>query len=339
MKPDPVFWKFANPVYLFAVIVSVLIYRSLMEYQHAQVEFYGFAENKETDINLDYPVEIVRVLVVPGQFVQKGTPLAEVINARIQQGIEEDNLGIQVLAAKERIGQTEETGRIEALELEKSNRLAAIQQKIDQAKSELAYQTSLWEGLKTIQPTGLSDFHPEKEKIRSLEMEYQQAMASYDQEIKSRKENARIQRGLYFQESARIQSGIRLKEERLQHFQITAPHDGLVGNIKCREGEFFDAFVSLISFYEANPTQVKAFVHENQIIHVDLGDTFQVGSIKDNELRYRGVVIGLGSRIVEIPERMRKIPEIKSYGREVTIELPPDNALLQKEKVRLSILR
>ncbi len=339
MKPDPVFWKFANPVYLFAVIVSVLIYRSLKEYQHAQVEFYGFAENKETDINLDYPVEIVRVLVVPGQFVQKGTPLAEVINARIQQGIEEDNLGIQVLAAKERIGQTEEAGRIEALELEKSNRLAAIQQKINQAKSELAYQTSLWEGLKTIQPTGLSDFHPEKEKIRSLEMEYQQAMASYDQEIKSRKENARIQRGLYFQESARIQSGIRLKEERLQHFQITAPHDGLVGNIKCREGEFFDAFVSLISFYEANPTQVKAFVHENQIIHVDLGDTFQVSSIKDNELRYRGVVIGLGSRIVEIPERMRKIPEIKSYGREVTIELPPDNALLQKEKVRLSIFR
>jgi hypothetical protein len=49
-------------------------------------------------------------------------------------------------------------------------------------------------------------------------------------------------------------------------------------------------------------------------------------------------VIGMGHRIVEIPERLRKIPEIKTYGREVLIQIPSDNKFLQKEKVVLTFI-
>lgn len=330
-------WKFINPVYLLAVAGSVALYESLVDYRHASPDFYGFAENKETNINLDYPVEVVRIPVVPGQFVRKGDLLAEVVNAGIGQAIESENLGIKVLEAREDIWKEEEKADIRMLELEKQNKLTAIQQQIDQAQAELKYQSDLWDGLKSIAPVA-GGYHPQEEKIKQLQLQYRQEAAAYDLEITNRKTYLDIHINPYRQERARIHSAINLEKKRSERFRITAPHDGLIGNVHCREGEFIDEFTTLISFYEANPTQVKAYVYENQLLHVALQDTFWVSSIRTGGLKYKGVLVGLGSRIVEIPERMRKIPEIKAYGREVTIEISPDNSLLQKEKVRLQQL-
>ena len=59
-------------------------------------------------------------------------------------------------------------------------------------------------------------------------------------------------------------------------------------------------------------------------------------TIKDATQNYTGKVVGLGSRIVEIPARMRKVPEFKTYGREVIIRLPAKSNFLQNEKLVLT---
>ena len=123
-----------------------------------------------------------------------------------------------------------------------------------------------------------------------------------------------------------------------EKLSIHAPKDGLIGNIHCLEGENKSSFSTLITFYERNPTLVKGYVHENLIVHVEVGDTLEVSSSLHPEHKRHGVVAGLGSRIVEVPERLRKIPELKTYGREVLIQIPPDNPFLQKEKVVLNFL-
>jgi len=116
---------------------------------------------------------------------------------------------------------------------------------------------------------------------------------------------------------------------------IVAPTDGLIGNVHCKEGEHITDFRTLISFYEPNPTLVKAYVHEDYLVKVDIGDEFKISSIKDITQTYTGKVVGLGSRIVEIPARMRKVPEFKTYGREVVIRLPAKSKFLQNEKLIL----
>ena len=123
-----------------------------------------------------------------------------------------------------------------------------------------------------------------------------------------------------------------------EHLTIKAPKDGLIGNIHCLEGENKSSFSTLITFYERNPTLVKGYVHENLIVHVEVNDTLEVSSSLHPEHKRYGTVVGLGSRIVEIPERLRKIPDLKTYGREVLIQIPPDNPFLQKEKVVLNFL-
>jgi len=80
---------------------------------------------------------------------------------------------------------------------------------------------------------------------------------------------------------------------------------------------------------------VTGFVHEDVTVAVAIGDVFQVSSLTEPLVTYEGVVTGLGSRIVEIPTRLRKLVSVKSYGREINISISPENNFLQKEKVSL----
>jgi len=93
-----------------------------------------------------------------------------------------------------------------------------------------------------------------------------------------------------------------------------------------------------LSFYEPHSGVIKGYVHEDLTLQVQLGDQFKATSLKDERMSYPGKVIGLGSRIVEIPTRLRKIPEVKNYGREVLVEISKDNRFLQKEKVSLRFI-
>ena len=125
-------------------------------------------------------------------------------------------------------------------------------------------------------------------------------------------------------------------EKENDRLSIHAPSDGLIGSVSCKEGENISAFSTLMNFYKHNPTLVKGYVHESMILEVKVGDELEVSSSLHPDVKIKGIVFGLGSRIVEIPERLRKIAEYKTYGREVLIKIPEENDFLQKEKVLLN---
>jgi hypothetical protein len=108
--------------------------------------------------------------------------------------------------------------------------------------------------------------------------------------------------------------------------------------VHCKEGENIQAFAVMISFYEQNPNQVVAFVHESLLLKIKINDSLLVTSSLRPEEKTMGCITGLGHRIVEIPERLRRIPEMRTYGREVLINIPLQNHFLQNEKVVINII-
>ena len=113
--------------------------------------------------------------------------------------------------------------------------------------------------------------------------------------------------------------------------------DGIIGTISCKEAEHVSSYSTLMTFYEPHSGLIHGYVHEDLTLQVQMGDRFEIGSLKNENIRYEGKVVGLGSRIVEIPTRLRKIPEVKTYGREVQLEITQENSFLQKEKVSIKI--
>ena len=63
------------------ILAGVAVWQLHQHHGKKTVLFYGFAETKETEINLDHPVEVNRLYVTPGQMVAEGTLLAEVTHS------------------------------------------------------------------------------------------------------------------------------------------------------------------------------------------------------------------------------------------------------------------
>jgi len=329
-----------NLLYIAIPFVGWGLWSIFSQVSHSAHAFYGFAENKETSINLDHDLLVHRIYVKPGQFVKKGTLLLEVSRTELDYRINELSNNIVELQSKDQWRVADLRGQIERLRAEKAEKAASYLSQIQVAEAELALQRSLLQNLKSVElPDSLSlSISPVNTQIKALQTEMKLALLPYDREIDQLLQDIQLA-GLPDQAQInRFRRDLELTKKEAEKLSLYAPGDGLIGTIHCKEGENLEAFTSLISFYEQNPNTVVAYVHESLSLEVQVGDSVRVTSSLHPSETSSGRISGLGHRIVEIPERLRKIPELRTYGREVLIEIPTNNHFLQKEKVILQHL-
>ena len=332
MRINILYW--AIPLVVWALF-SIYQYLS-----RGSVSFYGVAENQETQINLDHPVTVNRIYFTQGQFVSKGALLMEVTRTALDLKMSELTHNITELQVRDQLRIAEIRGELERLRAERAEKTGVLQSHIRVLESEQTLNRSLFRDLRSISvaDTGSLDGSPHTAKIQALREELRLIAEPLDVEI-TRLEQELKMAGLPAQTQInKLKNEVGVYQKEQERLKIYAPSDGLAGTIHCREGENVSAFTPLISFYEQNPNTVVAYVHESMILQIKIGDSLNVVSSLHPEEHCRGQVSGLGHRVVEIPERLRKIPEVKSYGREILISIPSTNNFLQKEKVVLQRL-
>jgi hypothetical protein len=74
-------------------------------------------------------------------------------------------------------------------------------------------------------------------------------------------------------------------------------------------------------------------VHERVRTNLATGDSVVVRAVGMRSAKIPGVVVGMGSRIMELPPRLWKVPTFPMWGREVIVRIATDNPLLQGEMV------
>lgn len=330
--------KRINFIYVIAIILVLVLIFLAFSMQSKTAAFYGFAENKETEINHIDDVLVHKIHVENGQEVKKGDLLIEVKNSVLPSKIDGLKLEKEVLEQTILQKKNEILNKIASIRLERDLRLTDIQSKIEILEKEIAHKESLYEGLKSIDKSSTSSENPERTKLAFYKQNQVDIRAKAEEEIKMQNKLLRTIEAPSNVKAEILDSEITHFEQEKDRLLIYAPSDGLIGNVTCKEGENMSAFSTLMNFYKHNPTLVKGFVHESMILEVQVGDELEVSSTLRPDTKIRGQVFGLGSRIVEIPERLRKIPDFKTYGREVLIKIPAENDFLQKEKVLLNTL-
>jgi multidrug resistance efflux pump len=328
-----------NLLYLAIIPLSYVLFQMNAKLGKTSVLFYGFAENKETELSEDQPVLIHKIFVTPGQEVAKGQLLMEVKQTDIDFKLLSLSHDLERLEIMKQQQKQSLQNRINQLNAKKISKVAEIEAEIKNLEATIRYNQSLLEDLKSFDNQKVNpENSPNAIKLAALKENIQLEIEPINIEIKQLEyELAAIKTPSEVQQQ-KLKNDIDYYKNEQQKLVILAPSDGLVGNILCKKGENIPAFSTLINFYERNPTIVKGFVHESLILQVKVGDSLSIASSLHPAHQVRGKVIGLGSRIVEIPERLRKDPVIKTYGREVLIRIPSDNLFLQKEKVILNSL-
>ncbi|HFA48181.1 MAG TPA: hypothetical protein ENJ95_04095 [Bacteroidetes bacterium] len=320
----------------FAALVSLVTFN--WQYGNETFVFFGFAENKEMEIRLENPVTIEQVYVTAGNRVHKGDVLLEVTRSGLELTQSGLNHEVAKLQSQYNIWKADIEGTIRRLEAQKMAKRGEIQTQIDQLESEMSINRSLIKDLESIRPAkDKSGRSPNEVKIEGLKKELRMAVRPLDSEIRKLKKELRAHNNPLKIQIEKLSEELGFVHQEADKLTITAPNDGIVGSIFCKVGEQFSAFNTLLTFYEQNPTQVKGYVLENLILKVKMGDEIIVHSGVQASTKCTGRVVGMGSRIVEIPERLRKNPAFKTYGREIQIQIPADNSFLQKEKVVLKL--
>tara|TARA_B110000211_G_scaffold90198_2_gene105323 strand:- start:763 stop:1770 length:1008 start_codon:yes stop_codon:yes gene_type:complete len=330
-----------NLIYFVAIMICILLLYSLFFKADNSVTFYGFAENKETEISMDNAIEVEEIFVTVGQKVEKGDPLLNVVSATLPLKISDTEYKIEELETKYNLWKSGLDWKISQYTIELNENTGKIQSQIDQLNAELENNKKLSKTIKSIDSdpnTNYEIVNPTLIKLEALN----EALNHTKGIINTQINNLKSER---FADNNPLLSEIRALEVQLTHYQerkkeevIIAPTNGLIGDVHCKEGEKISSFGALISFYEESPTLVVGYIHEELILKIKINDSIGIFSSSRPDIQNKGIVKTLGSRIVEIPPRLRKIKELKTFGREIIIEIPPDNPFLQKEKVILNLV-
>ncbi|MFK7982208.1 MAG: hypothetical protein AB8G86_19665 [Saprospiraceae bacterium] len=330
--------RYFNIFYLFVVLTGLFLWKMNSSMYQTVITFYGFAENKETEINFNYSVAVDQIHISPGQMVKAGEPLLAMHRIQSKETLVDQPFRIQELRAKEQSWKTEKEGDIKLIRTKKRLKLEQIAADIKRLQEEKKMQAALFDNLKSVK-NSQPNYAIVDAKIVALQKERGLTIETFDQEVNNTKQEINVGASPYRAEIKRLMAEQAFDvANKTIDIQLEAPTDGVIGNIYCKEAEHIPSYKTLISFYEPNPSLVKGFVQEDLILHVALQDSFLIRSTKDATTFCYGVVTGLGSRVVEIPERLRKIPDYKTYGREILVRIPKENNFLQKEKVILEFI-
>lgn len=317
--------------WLMLPLVLLGIYTASIRLRISYKEYFGYAENRHSEINLDRNVVVQRILVQTGQRVTKGQLLMEVGNHDLEQEISQLQLSIQGVQFKENLSASGIEAEIMDLQRQRDLRVAEFDTKITAAENEIRFYRELGRIAGGIREP---ETHPSEALIAQWRKEAGQVKEQFDQLIgqyrkmlEQPKETLR-ERDIMQQRQSAI-------SDKIREFRVVAPYDGIIGNINAMEGEYVPQYASLISLYEDTPPTVTAFIQEKFDVKVQIGDSVTVQSVYSPDKMVRGVITAKGYRVVEIPERLRKIPELKIYGVEVYIRIPHGNPFLQHEVLKI----
>jgi len=328
-------------LYLTWIIAFFVVVRTSSFIEKEEItEFQGIAETREVIINSENSVEIRTIHVLPGQEIQKGRVLVELERPGLTMKINEITHQLEELKTRDIFNRDEIKSQIRKLRADKKVNVSEIDHKIQQIASQYSFNKEMVSDLKSFstpsqgnqnvkRPGGMEiQIENLKQERYLTEKRFQTQIDDLTTKLASTETPETIR-----QESLKKELEFLGKEKA--SLVIFASIDGVIGSIHCRAGEKVSPFQPILTLHTRAPSYVRGYIHENIHNRASTGDMVQVIAFTGEEKRVKGKIVGVGSRIIEYPLRLKKRPEMQLWGREVEIHLPDGNPFLLGEKVMI----
>ena len=320
------------------LLVSMLIvYLLTNSFQENTTHFFGIADNQEQSVSFQEAVKILEINVIEDQYVERGTVLLRAERNDLAAQKNQLHSQIEELSAQQNESKIKIEAEIRVLRAQEKTELARLDAQISELRSKQQQNIELYKNILGTSPKGQTP-DPLQAQIHSLQNQRRLIRRSIQTQINALLSRIKAEKAPIIvrkKQMARNLDEINRQEEELT---IRADFSGRIGNISYKKGERVAAFQPILTVYGLYPKMVKGYIHENVSNDVKIGQRVWIHSqsSKNRDVAIEGRVESLGSRIVEYPERLKKNPNVRSWGREVNIRLPINNSLLLGEKVQIS---
>jgi len=334
---------------IFWTVSLVLLIGLGFLYQGEQERFFGIADAAETKVSPEYDCEIIDLRVSAGQSVKGGDTLAVVIRPNLEFRLSETRRQLQSLTGEGIEKQASSQARIAEIRSDLHARVLGWQQEIRELQKQLKTNRELSQQLAELNPQQKSASVAELSegdipvRVKILNEKIRMARQNAQQQIQLLQSGARTQESSVEDMQNSLMQELEMLESQRNGQSLLAPKSGIVSAVYHSAGERIQAYDSLVSISSRNPHLVKGYIHESAYHKINAGDSVWISPAHRGflEQRLKGVVHGVGSRIVEMPLRLRKIPEIMVWGREISVRIPEQNTqnqLLLGEKVKVEMM-
>lgn len=330
-------------IYVLCAVLAAALAALTLYYRAEPDTFYGIADTKEIVISSGSAVEVRRVSVVQGQLVDQGDTLMELHGPELELRISQITHELSELKARKAAHASLSKSEILQLKAQQEERASEIRAELKELEAQYEMNKRLVSELHSLDRDkaeaggGADAANPLLIKIESLrkllEMSRDPARV-----YENRLANALSSDGDPLAEQViRLEDELRILKADRAGMLITAQISGLIGTINYKAGEKVSPFDTILTLHAASPSFVRGYIHEDVYSQVAVKQKVRVQSNQDRRHTVEGEVVGVGARIVEYPERLRRRADILIWGREIIIRLPPGNRFLLGEKVLISM--
>lgn len=318
--------------------VAMISIRYTFEADH----YYGIAESREIVINSEIPVEIKRVNVVEGQLIEKNQLLVELSSPELDLKINEVSHQLEQLKVQKGLDTAELTAKVRQLRAEKRSKTTEIENRIKQLESRYRQNKELAQGLKSVNPNPSRANRaksPIRQQIENLQRELTDALGPLNIQIELLEAALNTSQSPKKIQVQRLEKELAMLRRESGRLNIYARISGLIGSIHYKSGEKVAPFAPILTLQTQSPSFVKGYLLEDIDSCVKIGDNLMVTSLNEGKGGIPGTVVGVGSRFVPYPVRLRKHPDLQIWGREVHVRISENNPFILGEKVVLASSR
>jgi len=332
-----------KPLLVAAAFVAVVLAGLTAYYRTEPTTFYGIADTKEIVISSKDPVEIRRVWVTQGQRVAEGDTLVELYNPELETQVNQVTHELSVLKTRQSAHATLSRSEIRQLKAEQQERVGELRAELKELEAQYNLNRELVSELRSLDKESKGG-RAEKEENNPLLIKIENAkrMLALAQDpskiFVDRLSDAQSLSGdPLLEQTLLLQDELNTLLDQKKKLIITSQIGGLIGSVAFKPGEKVSPFTPIITLHTGYPSFVHGYIHEDIMSEVAVGQKVVVKSNHDKHTSHESRIIGVGARIVEYPERLRKRADIMIWGREIMVALPPDNGFLLGEKVVIAL--
>lgn len=287
-------------------------------------------------ISFQKAVKIKSIHVIPGEDVNEGDLLVEVVRPDLMYDIEKASNDLNTLLQQKEMSITNLNYQIRMTHLEKISEIESINEKIYKLQTQYEQNQDVRSALQGVEIPGDPDSSGYQSAIKMeidfLEKKRAQTESMYDQEISQTEEKKRNEIEIFDLDISQQRKEMELLEDEANYLQNYAPVHGTIGDVTAQVGELIPPYTTILTLYEINPTIIKAYMNEKNRYNLEVGEEVFVESA-NRDYNISGTVVEIGSRIVSYPNRLLEVQDRKMWGQEIFIRIPPNNQFLNGEKV------
>lgn len=298
-------------------------------------DFRGIAEDEKLSVASESGVELLALHVQPGAIVHAGDTLVRLRNAELSMRIASIQRAIEGASGEANLNRSESMRRVGELRTSFSARKSELQSQIRILTEQSARNRSLVSGFQGMGIRSEPDTAGIEERIRTLKEQLSVEEAGVQSQIALLEGSKGDIDRLALAKNDALRKELSLLRDEEKKLVILAAASGVVDSVRFRPGEKVSPFSPILRISGQKPSRVRGYILEQVRSDIGVGDSVCVSSIGMRPAKVRGIVVGVGARVMELPPRLWKVPNYPLWGREVIVQIEPENPLLLGEQVHV----